>query len=148
MNCNVCEEAKSKYKCPACLIPYCSLKCFRKHKGYPAWIECTRPNQETPCDKPVPVSETETRTIIPPIDVDRPCYIDVAEDVLSQSKLECIASSTEIRDALKNEELQKLIRNIDCSANTETELEKAMEQDVFRLFTEKILATVNQSGNQ
>ncbi|GJU88841.1 hypothetical protein Tco_1301264 [Tanacetum coccineum] len=93
--------------------------------------------RKTPCDKPVPVSETVTRTIIPPIDVDRPCFVDDAEDVLPQSKLECIASSTEMRDALKNEELQKLIRNIDCSANAETELEKAMEQEVFRLFTEK-----------
>ncbi|GKB98832.1 hypothetical protein Tco_0984969 [Tanacetum coccineum] len=106
-------------------------------RRYPAWIECKRPDQETPCDKPVPVSETVTRTIIPPIDVDRPCFVDDAEDVLPQSKLECIASSTEMRDALKNEELQKLIRNIDCSANAETELEKAMEQEVFRLFTEK-----------
>nr|GMD69104.1 zinc finger HIT domain-containing protein 3 [Ipomoea batatas] len=31
--CGVCEEAQSKYKCPSCLIPYCSLTCFKKHKG-------------------------------------------------------------------------------------------------------------------
>ncbi|GKU86151.1 hypothetical protein SLEP1_g714 [Rubroshorea leprosula] len=25
--CQVCNEAQSKYKCP-CLIPYCSLPCY------------------------------------------------------------------------------------------------------------------------
>nr|GEX93960.1 zinc finger, HIT-type [Tanacetum cinerariifolium] len=35
--------------------------------------------------------EIRIGTIIPPIDVDRPCYVDDAEDVLPQSKLECIA---------------------------------------------------------
>ena len=38
---------------------------------------------------------------------------------LVETNIIAAASSTEIRDALKNEELQKLIRNIDCSANTE-----------------------------
>ncbi|RVW79748.1 hypothetical protein CK203_058226 [Vitis vinifera] len=33
--CKVCNEAASKYKCPSCLIPYCSLVCFKKHKGIP-----------------------------------------------------------------------------------------------------------------
>ncbi|XP_058105426.1 uncharacterized protein LOC131248919 isoform X3 [Magnolia sinica] len=40
--CEVCKEAQSKYKCPSCLIPYCSLPCFKKHK-------------EIPCAKPVSV---------------------------------------------------------------------------------------------
>ncbi|XP_023733465.1 uncharacterized protein LOC111881278 isoform X2 [Lactuca sativa] len=123
-NCKVCEKAVSKYKCPSCLIPYCSLVCFKKHK-------------ETPCVKQVPAPETDTSTSTSPIDVDRPCYVDVDDDVLPQSQLECIASCTEIRDALKDEDLQKLIRKIDCSADTRTELDKAMEQEVFRLFTEK-----------
>ncbi|KAL4584715.1 hypothetical protein LXL04_009323 [Taraxacum kok-saghyz] len=45
--CKVCEKAESKYKCPACFVPYCSLICFKKHK-------------ETPCDKPVHVPEIDT----------------------------------------------------------------------------------------
>ncbi|KAJ3703225.1 hypothetical protein LUZ61_006930 [Rhynchospora tenuis] len=31
-NCEVCKEAQFKYKCPACLAPYCSVPCFKKHK--------------------------------------------------------------------------------------------------------------------
>ncbi|KAG4982028.1 hypothetical protein JHK87_026777 [Glycine soja] len=44
--CQVCNEAQSKYKCPSCYLPYCSLVCFKKHK-------------ELPCVKPQP-SEAKT----------------------------------------------------------------------------------------
>ncbi|XP_071741816.1 uncharacterized protein [Rutidosis leptorrhynchoides] len=134
-SCKICEITDSKYKCPTCFVPYCSLTCFKKHK-------------EITCVKPAPASENDKNSPIPPVDVDRPCYIDDFSDVLPQSQLESISTSNEIRDALKDKELRKLVRNIDCSANTEIELDKAMEQEVFRLFTEKILSTVNQSANQ
>ncbi|XP_008235535.1 PREDICTED: zinc finger HIT domain-containing protein 3 isoform X2 [Prunus mume] len=97
--CQVCNEAQSKYKCPSCLAPYCSVACFKKHK-------------ENPCA--LPVSSLEK----PP------------------------TSSSEICSALKDENLQKLILNIDCSPDAEKELEKAMGVDVFRIFTDKILSTL------
>ncbi|KAL4377584.1 hypothetical protein GQ457_02G016820 [Hibiscus cannabinus] len=31
--CQVCNQAQSKYKCPSCLVPYCSLACFKTHKA-------------------------------------------------------------------------------------------------------------------
>ncbi|XP_044530227.1 zinc finger HIT domain-containing protein 3 isoform X2 [Gracilinanus agilis] len=30
--CGVCEE-RPKYRCPACRVPYCSVPCYKKHKG-------------------------------------------------------------------------------------------------------------------
>ncbi|KAJ4472002.1 hypothetical protein J3R30DRAFT_3298915 [Lentinula aciculospora] len=30
--CLVCHEAKSKYSCSTCLLPYCSVACYKKHK--------------------------------------------------------------------------------------------------------------------
>lgn len=156
--CEVCDEVQSKYKCPTCLIPYCSLLCFKKHK-------------EIPCVKPVASSEAPSTTNLQPdierpysidepskvlqplqiestanwlVDIERPCYVDEPSKVLQQLQLESIASSSEIRDALKNEELQKLICNIDCSTDAQTELDKAMDLEVFRLFTDKIIATVSQ----
>ncbi|XP_021568808.1 zinc finger HIT domain-containing protein 3 isoform X2 [Carlito syrichta] len=30
--CVICLE-KPKYRCPACRVPYCSVTCFRHHKG-------------------------------------------------------------------------------------------------------------------
>ncbi|KAJ0512469.1 putative Zinc finger HIT domain-containing protein [Helianthus annuus] len=75
--CKVCEKAESRYKCPMCLIPYCSLVCFKKHK-------------EIPCVKPVPASENDTSTSITTVDVDRPCYVNADDEVLQRSQLERI----------------------------------------------------------
>ena len=30
--CQICEAAPQKYKCPQCKVPYCSLGCFKKHQ--------------------------------------------------------------------------------------------------------------------
>ena len=31
--CGVCKENPSKYRCPGCAIPYCSLACNKSHKA-------------------------------------------------------------------------------------------------------------------
>ncbi|XP_058105421.1 uncharacterized protein LOC131248919 isoform X1 [Magnolia sinica] len=125
--CEVCKEAQSKYKCPSCLIPYCSLPCFKKHK-------------EIPCAKPVSVEAK------PPLILLRERSYEVGEQswMLQKAQLESVATSNEIRDALKDEELRKLICKIDCSPDAENELDKAMEGQIFREFTDKILSIVSQ----
>ncbi|KAF5480975.1 hypothetical protein F2P56_001676 [Juglans regia] len=102
--CRVCNEAQSKYKCPSCLAPYCSVVCFKRHK-------------EIPCAKPV--SSEEKSTLNPESHVERPLNVEEPDDVLQKLQLEAIASSVEICDALKDENLQKIIRNIDCSPDAE-----------------------------
>ncbi|XP_027367115.1 zinc finger HIT domain-containing protein 3 [Abrus precatorius] len=126
--CQVCNEAQSKYKCPSCYLPYCSLLCFKKHK-------------EVPCVKPQP-SEAKT-TAVPESLVEKPLVVDKAKAVLQKFQLEAIASSSEIRDALNDKALQEQIHHIDCSSNAENELDKAMAEEAFRLFTDKILSTIN-----
>ncbi|KAJ9169714.1 hypothetical protein P3X46_017873 [Hevea brasiliensis] len=127
--CQVCNEAKSKYKCPSCLAPYCSLGCFKKHK-------------ETPCAKPV--SAEEKSTADPELTVERSLKVDDASEVLLKPQLESIASSSEIRNALKDDNLRKLIHSIDCAPDPASELDKAMGVEEFRIFTEKILSAIGQ----
>ncbi|KAF8475843.1 hypothetical protein BDZ91DRAFT_195801 [Kalaharituber pfeilii] len=31
--CKLCNTAEARYKCPTCLIPYCSLACYKPHKA-------------------------------------------------------------------------------------------------------------------
>ncbi|EYU46363.1 hypothetical protein ABFS82_04G049000 [Erythranthe guttata] len=126
--CEVCDKSQSKYKCPTCLIPYCSLACFKKHKVIP-------------CTKPESVNEEKVHSV-PARNIDKPCCVDEQSEVLQESQLQSIASSNDIRDSVKDEKLQKLIRDIDCSANPESELDRAMNDESFRLFTEKILSTI------
>jgi len=49
----------------------------------------------------------------------------------------------EIRDALRDPELQKMILKIDGSSEPEKVLEKVMEGQAFRQFTDKILDIVS-----
>lgn len=141
--CKVCNEAKSKYKCPACLIPYCSLGCFKKHKENPcATPKSISSDEGTKNLFAVPASIDE-KPSIPESLAERPIFVDEPSEVLEKAQLEAIAASTEITDALKNEDLQKLISSIDSSPNAEEELEKAMGVDVFRIFTDKVLSVAN-----
>ncbi|XP_015883402.1 uncharacterized protein LOC107419172 isoform X2 [Ziziphus jujuba] len=126
--CQVCNDAVSKYKCPSCLAPYCSLTCFKKHK-------------EIPCSKPLssePKLATGSESLI-----GRPLSVHKPSEVLQRSQLEAIATSSEIRNALKDENLQKLISKIDCSPDAENELDKAMDSESFRILTDKILSTIS-----
>ncbi|KAL3717747.1 hypothetical protein ACJRO7_009220 [Eucalyptus globulus] len=124
--CRVCNEAQSKYKCPSCLVPYCSLACFKRHK-------------EVPCVKPVSPDHSEAAS--GELHGYRPLNIDDPNDVVQQGQLESLASS-EIRDVLKDESLQKLISKIDGSGDPDSDLEKAMEVEAFRLFADKILSAI------
>ncbi|KAE7997937.1 hypothetical protein FH972_002523 [Carpinus fangiana] len=130
--CEVCKEAQSKYKCPSCLTPYCSLVCFKKHK-------------EIPCVKPV--SSEEKPNLVPESNVETPLNVEEPGDVLQKLQLEAIASSSEICDALKDENLQKIIGNIDSSPDAQNELEKAMGVEVFRIFTDKELQDSRKSSS-
>ncbi|KAG4383649.1 hypothetical protein JHK82_036125 [Glycine max] len=125
--CQVCNQTQSKYKCPSCYLPYCSLVCFKKHK-------------ESPCVKPQP-SETKA-TAVSESFVEKPLVADESSEVLQKFQLEAIASSSEIRDALNDEALQELICRIDGSSNAENELDKAMAEEAFRLFTDKVMLYV------
>ncbi|XP_042971582.1 zinc finger HIT domain-containing protein 3-like isoform X3 [Carya illinoinensis] len=100
----------------------CSVVCFKKHK-------------EIPCAKPV-----SSEALDPESHVERPLNVEEPDDVLQKLQLEAIASSGEIRDALKDENLQKIIRNIDCSPDAENELEKAMGVEAFCMFTDKLFS--------
>ncbi|CAJ1968313.1 unnamed protein product [Sphenostylis stenocarpa] len=125
--CQVCNEAPSKYKCPSCYLPYCSLVCFKKHK-------------ELPCVKPQP-SEATTTAVSESLE-EKPMVVDETSEVLQKFQLDAIASSCEIRDALNDKALQELICGIDSSSNAENELDKAMAEEAFRLFTDKFFPVI------
>ncbi|KAG0565293.1 hypothetical protein KC19_8G179800 [Ceratodon purpureus] len=127
--CEVCKAAESKYKCPSCLTPYCSLGCYKKHK-------------EVPCAK------SDANGIKAESKVEEQPAASIAEDDesnhrLKRSQLEAVAASEELRKMLRDRELQELITKIDSSPNPKSELEKAMEGPAFREFTDKLLSVIS-----
>ncbi|XVF32264.1 hypothetical protein REPUB_Repub17cG0066900 [Reevesia pubescens] len=159
--CQVCNQAQSKYKCPSCLVPYCSLACFKTHKETP----CTKPestkeksgstsNAVTTSVKPESTNDAETpslkpesseqrSTTSPGYQVERKLKVDDPSEVLQILQMQAIASSSEVREALKDEHLQKLISDIDSSPDAMNELDKAMGVDVFRIFSDKVFHILN-----
>ncbi|KAF9586904.1 hypothetical protein IFM89_039881 [Coptis chinensis] len=84
--CEVCKETQSKYKCPTCFTPYCSLPCFKKHK-------------EIPCEKPVPFEEKKPSPTSLPEKVLR---VDEPGHLLQNNRLESIV-------ICQNRELDKVM---------------------------------------
>ncbi|KAH8973298.1 hypothetical protein BDL97_01G038800 [Sphagnum fallax] len=128
--CGICNNAESKYKCPCCLIPYCSVTCYRQHK-------------EIPCVKPEPAASSDEK-VVP--DEQPPREFEENNESgwrLKRSQLQAVVESDDIRRMLRDQDLQSLIRKIDSAVNAEEELDKAMEGPAFREFADKILATIN-----
>ncbi|CAN7070512.1 unnamed protein product [Brassica oleracea var. botrytis] len=165
--CEICEKVVSKYKCPSCLVPYCSLVCFKKHKGnltYDAETPCAKPSaaEEKPAASPAKeVSVVETKDVVvktehkpgassaaKEVPVARPITVEEEKYVVEKTQLEAIASSSEIKEALKDEALQKLISTIDSSSNPLQELDEAMGVEAFRVLTEKILSNISKSSDK
>ncbi|CAA0396846.1 unnamed protein product [Arabidopsis thaliana] len=164
--CEICEKVVSKYKCPSCLVPYCSLGCFKIHKETP----CAKPSdpsstEEKPAASPakeVPVKRPEEANDVvektqqkasaaspaKEIPVARPIIVEEEKYILEKTQFEAIASSSEIREALKDEALQKLIYSIDSSSNPLQELDEAMGIEAFREFTDKILSNISKSNDE
>ncbi|KAG0210918.1 hypothetical protein BGX28_008755 [Mortierella sp. GBA30] len=129
--CGVCNTSESKYKCPVCTLPYCSLVCYKKHK-------------ETPCEKSAPIPEPETIPV-PPV---KPVPDYLAEEsvaLLSDEQLGRISQSTKVKELLDNEGLRKLMKMIDSSENPEYALDKARKENQrFMEFSDEILAIVSR----
>uniref|UniRef100_F6HZV5 HIT-type domain-containing protein n=1 Tax=Vitis vinifera TaxID=29760 RepID=F6HZV5_VITVI len=98
--CKVCNEAASKYKCPSCLIPYCSLVCFKKHK-------------EIPCVKLVSpeVKTNEDSQLL----VERPYLVDEPNEVLQMLQLESIGKDKFINASIKEGAIPQSIENPEYS---------------------------------
>ncbi|KAF1801475.1 hypothetical protein V8B55DRAFT_1471086 [Mucor lusitanicus] len=121
--CKVCEKAESKYKCPTCRAPYCSLICFKQHK-------------ETPCEPPTPTQEQHTRKEITPISP--PDEEDPSR--LTPQDLEKLQYAKEIHDFLQYPQLRDIITKLDTSKQPEKDLDLIRAQDpVFDEFTKLLV---------
>ncbi|CAO2182456.1 unnamed protein product [Urochloa humidicola] len=162
-SCSVCKEAPSKYKCPSCRTPYCSVTCFKKHKEEscqktllqeeisksPLQEEVTRNSglvedgTRCPNDKDQHPSLSPSTTCTAKLCSTKALEVEDPSWLVDNNRLRSLAELKEIQDALRDPELQKMILTIDGSSEPEKELEKVMEGQAFRHFTDKILDIVS-----
>ncbi|KAI8576080.1 hypothetical protein K450DRAFT_258373 [Umbelopsis ramanniana AG] len=128
--CQVCTENPSKYKCPTCKIPYCSLNCFKKHKEIPCY--------ETKVQQAPAIQESQQKT-----SSSKDVLKDDDEFLLSQEQLRNLSRSEAIHDYLKHPQIRNLISAIDSSKDPAKMLDQARQNDpVFGKLVEEMLYTV------
>ncbi|KND01953.1 uncharacterized protein SPPG_02461 [Spizellomyces punctatus DAOM BR117] len=123
--CQVCKEQAAKYKCSTCILPYCSLACYKKHK-------------ETPCSPPISEESPKEKPVSAPLK-----DMDEEGSLLTDEQLGRLGASKDISDILSNVDLQKILKELDSAQDPEKALDQAMEQiPIFREFAEKAIETV------
>eukprot|EP00743_Colponemidia_sp_Colp-15_P016474 GILK01020118.1.p1 GENE.GILK01020118.1~~GILK01020118.1.p1 ORF type:complete len:132 (+),score=10.05 GILK01020118.1:38-433(+) len=123
-NCQLCNNAPHKYKCPTCGIRYCSVACFKVHK-------------ETPCAK---TSEETSR---------KPEVVPVVQDEeddcrVSDHQFQALVGSASIKQAVKSSDLQAILQGIDGAVDREKALENALSDPRFADFVDDVLTTIGE----
>ncbi|VAH65585.1 unnamed protein product [Triticum turgidum subsp. durum] len=145
-SCDVCKEAPSKYKCPTCRTPYCSVICFKKHKvefcqkivpqeetNKPSLQEEVRTDYSNIKDQLPSLSKNPDEDQLPSLAADTTCPAQSPNTVcptkalevedpswlVDRNRLRSLVELNEVRDALRDSELQKMILQIDGSSEPE-----------------------------
>ncbi|KAF9556691.1 hypothetical protein CPC08DRAFT_641210 [Agrocybe pediades] len=110
--CQVCLENDYKYTCPLCQLVYCSLACFKKHKG----MYKDTDKEELPIEDPV--SLRPLTSLKWPYVPDESAFPDPLKrddpKTLQLSQYEAIATSPLIRKILsEHKNLPELLTSID-----------------------------------
>ncbi|XP_045447938.1 zinc finger HIT domain-containing protein 3 [Melitaea cinxia] len=126
MDCIECGK-DSKYKCPICRQPYCSVACCKLHK-------------KTPCSLP-PQPQIDNKEESPMTD-DFP-----TEDTVPSEKLKQLEQSTELRNCLKNPHVRKILEILDSSAHPDLLISEYMQEPIFTEFVDACLNVVQDNRN-
>ncbi|KAH7889013.1 hypothetical protein F5I97DRAFT_1803958 [Phlebopus sp. FC_14] len=143
--CQICQEKESKYTCSSCTVLYCSVACYKGHKGSKGG--CTDIPNVTPSPAP-PTSDTveDPKPLRPltslkwPYVPDESAYPDPLKrddpKPLQTYQYEAIATSPDIRTVLQSHpRLPALLTEIDKLRGIEREeaLQRALGVDSRRL---------------
>ncbi|XP_023027678.1 zinc finger HIT domain-containing protein 3 [Leptinotarsa decemlineata] len=126
--CDICQEPGT-YKCPTCLIFYCSVKCCKQHRQ----TSCAVAIYKNTSQKDGEVSNaTKKRKIDPPVSFDT-------------KKLKSLKTDEELNKLLTNSHLRSLLITVDGSENADEIMQKAMQEPIFVEFADACLKAVNQN---
>ena len=123
IKCEVCHQDSHKYKCPTCLVLYCSLNCYKNHKKEDACVK----KEKAFCSE---ISTEKTELLLE--DDERLC----------SEKLELLEKSNELKDILANPHLRTMLTALDSAKNKQAFIETCMQEPIFVEFADKCLSIV------
>ncbi|XP_063709656.1 zinc finger HIT domain-containing protein 3 [Culicoides brevitarsis] len=127
--CEICDKSDSKYKCPKCEIPYCSLECFKQHKDS---IECSELIKKRESDRKK--SSFQPKPLL-----------FTTMDTVPLEELQKLQNSEHLKNLLYNPHLRKLLTELDRSSNPERAIGSAMMEPLFLEFADECLKIIEPS---
>lgn len=143
--CEVCNDQESKYKCPSCLLLYCSLGCYRQHKATQCNIQPDDARNEGQNKNEMIVDSKEEGEIRDSSSVTQ--NVD-EDDWVSPEKLQLLGHSDEVKNQLRNKHLQKLLIDVDSSPNPGEKLDEAMQIPIFTEFVDVCMKIIEGEGGK
>ncbi|XP_026278634.1 zinc finger HIT domain-containing protein 3 [Frankliniella occidentalis] len=131
MSCNICNDGASKYKCPSCRIPYCSIPCWKKHKNDGCGDEVVT----------ITTAASLNNAAIP--DAQKPKYIFPTEDTVPPEKLQLLRDNMQLRNILSNPHVRTILSSLDNATNPSKHLHDAMQEPIFVEFVDECMKTLN-----
>ena len=129
--CAVCEIVEKKYKCPACLIFYCSITCFKTHK------ENTCISVQPSGDDDDPRS-TNTNQF-----PEEEAFLFSTDNTVPLEKLKLLSQSDKLKSLLTNKHLRDFLMFLDSSDDKARLMRKAMREPLFVEFVDTCLETLD-----
>ena len=127
LKCNVCSVNDHKYKCPKCLILYCSVSCYKNHKE----------NCEIKVNNAQEQDISENLQPLPPL-----TYDYISADTVLPEKLEKLRDSEEMERILHNPHLRTLLTNLSKSDKPAKDIRDAMQEPLFVEFADECLRLI------
>ncbi|XP_058854180.1 zinc finger HIT domain-containing protein 3-like [Acipenser ruthenus] len=140
--CSVCNEEPPKYRCPGCLIRYCSLNCYKKHKDGCIPKKNTEKKPEKPELPPAlqgmrQAGSTESRW-----SVEDRLEENEESDRVPLQQLARLGECEALKALLYNPHLRQLLRTVDEAEGKESTMKVAMQEPLFVEFADQCLRVI------
>merc|ERR1719452_322878 len=120
-SCEICTDQESKYKCPTCSIPYCSVPCYKNHLE-----NCVPKEDIEQTDKGKAAYEHKFPT----------------KDTVPLETLAKLKENKDLVNLLKNPHLQDFLKTVDSADNPGRLMRKAMKEPLFLEFVDECMKVV------
>lgn len=128
--CEICNDTFSKYRCPVCVVLYCSMKCFKKHKESQ---KCIKANDSSEKQEDSVMGNAVTNLNLE------------HEEQISLENLKQLSTSSDLKRILSNPHLRTMIKTLDAASDKKHLIEQYMHEPIFVEFADECLSTVKNN---
>ncbi|XP_062619350.1 zinc finger HIT domain-containing protein 3-like [Saccostrea cucullata] len=134
--CEVCQANVSKYKCPKCIIKYCSVSCYKLHKESVCKPLLTQSQNK---EAGVPAESEGVPQKIPDLDLEE------TEDRVSPETLQCLRENPDLLLSLENPHLRSLMTDLVATPSPSQDMDRVMKEPIFLEFADHCLKVMDNN---